>query len=91
MKSVEINGEAIPVREAAKLIKMICDDAREFAGVFHGMNRSIKFRTNWPDEDVFAASEWRSFVAAVRTMYTERLADPVLCFIHSVRRLRHDR
>ena len=76
MKSVDINGEAVPVREAAKLIKMLCDDAREFAGQFHNMNRSIKFRTNWPDEDVFAASEWKSFVAAVRDMYTARLSDP---------------
>src|SRR6185437_12075620 len=55
---------------------MIQKDAHEMAGVFHGMNRSQKFRINWPDEDTFATANWKSFVAAVRQMYSERLGNP---------------
>jgi hypothetical protein len=39
------------------------------------MNRSAKFRANWPNEYEFAESEWRTFVAAVRMMYVARLGD----------------
>ena len=76
-KFININGENIPVREAASLVDMIRQDAIQFAGVFHDMNRSDKFRVNWPDTYLYAESEWKSFVAAVRLMYTERLADPL--------------
>ena len=77
MKTITINGEAIPVREAAKLVKMICDDAKQVAGEFHNMERSDKFRVNWPSETLFAESEWKGFVVAVREMYAARLADPL--------------
>ena len=71
-----INGEEIPKREALKLIRMLCEDAKQVAGEFHNMNRSEKFRANWPSEYDFAESEWKSFVESVRAMYAERLGDP---------------
>ena len=76
MTGIVINGEEIPVSEAQELVRILCNDAEEMAGVFHGMNRSIKFRTNWPNEDDFAASEWKNFIEAVRAMYADRLGDP---------------
>ena len=76
MKAITINGEQISITEAQKLIKMICTDAKQIAGEFHGMERSAKFRANWPDEDLFAESEWKNFVAAARAMYAHRLGDP---------------
>ena len=76
IKTIEVNGEAITVIEAAGLIRMICNDAEQIAGQFHGHNRSEKFRINWPDEDRFVKANWKTFVAAARAMYAERLADP---------------
>ena len=76
MSAVDINGEMVPVSECHSILKMLYSDAKEIAGVFHGMNRSAKFRINWPDETLFAESEWKSFVSAARTMYAERLGDP---------------
>ena len=76
-KFILVNGEQISTKEAAQLVGMIRDDAKEVAGQFHNMNRSEKFRVNWPNEYYFAESEWKSFVEAVRLMYTERLADPL--------------
>lgn len=76
MKYIDINGEKITTKEAATLIRMICNDAKQIAGVFHGMNRSDKFRVNWPDEYKFADANWKTFVEAARAMYAERLADP---------------
>jgi hypothetical protein len=73
---IDINGEHIGVDEAQRLVKMIYNDAYKIAGVFHGMNRSAKFRVNWPDEYKFADANWKTFVTACRQMYTERLADP---------------
>src|ERR1700733_13020738 len=55
---------------------MLCNDAKQIAGLFHGMNRSIRFRANWPDEYLFADANWKTFVVAARAMYAERLADP---------------
>jgi hypothetical protein len=75
-KGLEVNGEMIPVEEVRKHVQMLYNDAREFAGVFHGMERSETFRLNWPDEDVFAAGNWKNFVEPVRMMYAERLGDP---------------
>jgi hypothetical protein len=40
------------------------------------MERSPKFRANWPNEYLFAESEWKNFVVAVREIYLERLRDP---------------
>ena len=76
VNQLEINGEYITVKEAADLVKMLCHDAEQVAGVFHGMNRSEKFRINWPDEDLFVKANWKTFVEAVRQMYAERLGDP---------------
>lgn len=73
---IEINGEQISASEAAKLVRMLCNDAKEIAGVFHGMNRSEKFRKNWPSEYVFADANWKTFVEAARQMYAARLGDP---------------
>lgn len=71
----DINGEWVTTKEAGDLIKMLYNDAKQVAGVFHGMNRSKKFRRNWPNEYLFAESEWKTFVAATRQMYLERLKD----------------
>lgn len=73
---IPVNGEQIPKAEALSLIKMLCDDAKRIAGEFHGMNRSKKFRANWPNEYVFADTQWKSFVEAARAIYAERLNDP---------------
>lgn len=74
--TIEVNGEPIAKSEAMMLIRMICNDAKEIAGVFHGMNRSDKFRANWPSEYVFADANWRNFMEAARAMYAERLGNP---------------
>ena len=75
-QNIIIGDEVISVRSAMGLVKMIQKDAAEMAGVFHGMNRSAKFRANWPDENDFAATNWKSFVASVRQIYSERLGNP---------------
>jgi len=74
-RTIELNGEQISVSEAAKLIQMLYNDAAQVAGEFHGMNRSEKFRINWPDEDLFVKANWKTFVQATREMYTAQLAD----------------
>jgi hypothetical protein len=74
--AIDINGELIGVDEAQRLIRMIYNDSYKFAGEFHGMERSLKFRLNWPDEYRFADANWKNFVAAVRLLYTNQLADP---------------
>ena len=73
---INVNGEKIGRDEYFKIMEMLYHDAREIAGVFHGENRSEKFRLNWPDEDIFVEANWRTFVQAARAMYAERLADP---------------
>lgn len=73
---IEINGERITNKEAADLVRMLCNDAKQIAGEFHGMNRSDKFRLNWPSEYKFADSNWKTFIEPCRQMYAERLADP---------------
>lgn len=73
---IVINGENITKEEAAKLIRMLCEDAKRIAGEFHGMERSAKFRINWPNEYIFAEAEWRNFMEAARAMYAARLGDP---------------
>lgn len=74
-KHVIVAGERLTTKEAADLVKMLCHDAEQIAGEFHGQNRSEKFRANWPDEDVFVKANWKTFVAAARMMYAERLGD----------------
>ncbi len=62
--------------QAIELIRMLCHDAKEIAGEFHNMNRSAKFRRNWPSEYLFADANWKNFLEAARAMYAERLGDP---------------
>lgn len=73
---IEINGERIEKSEALDCVKMLCSDAKKIAGEFHGMNRSAKFRKNWPNEYVFADTNWKSFMEAARTLYAQQLGDP---------------
>ena len=68
-----VNGVRLTVKEAGKRIKVIYDLAKEIAGEFYDMNRSDKFRINWPDQDEFAASEWKSFVESARILLTQML------------------
>ena len=70
---IEINGELVSLYEARSLLRMLVEDARRIAGQFHNMNRSAKFRINWPDEDQFAGSEWRNFIDATHTLYADLL------------------
>jgi hypothetical protein len=74
--AIVINGETIDKDEAQKLLRMIYKDAEKVAGEFHNMNRSAKFRANWPNEYLYAEANWKSFVGAVRQMYAQRLGDP---------------
>lgn len=76
MKKIEVAGELLTTKQCGDLMRMLCHDAEQIAGVFHGENRSDKFRANWPDEDLFVKANWKTFVAAARSMYAERLADP---------------
>ncbi len=75
-KNISIGGEVLSPKAAMNLIASIQYDARQMAGEFHGMKRSDKFRVNWPDENIFVDANWKSFVAPVRAMYAEKLADP---------------
>lgn len=76
MSGIDINGELISESEAEAAIRMLMNDAKRVAGEFHNMNRSAKFWANWPDEDRFAASEWRNFVEAVHQLYAAELGKP---------------
>ena len=75
MKYIEINGENISTKEALDLTRMLYHDASEVAGEFYEMNRSEKFRTNWPNQDRFVATNWKTFVEATRQIYAARLGD----------------
>ena len=77
MTGIVINGELVTTEECTALIKMLYSDAQQVAGVFHGMSRSKKFRKNWPNEYLFAESEWKNFVVAAREMYLDRIKDPL--------------
>lgn len=76
MSGIEINGELISTSEAEAALRMLLNDCKKIAGEFHNLERSEKFRTNWPDEDKFAASEWRNFVEAVHQFYAAQLGKP---------------
>lgn len=73
---IQVSGETLSKHEALGLVRMLCNDAKQIAGVFHGMNRSAKFRRNWPNEYVFADANWKNFMESARAMYAERLGDP---------------
>ncbi len=70
---VLVNGKEISVRDARKRVKLIYDLARNIAGEFHDMERSEKFRANWPSQDEFVKHEWRTFVQAARLMITTNI------------------
>jgi hypothetical protein len=74
---IEINGEQIPVAECNAILKRLFNTAKDIAGEFHNMERSEKFRLNWPDEDQFAESEWKNFVEAAIQLYVAKLVDPL--------------
>lgn len=76
MDKINVAGIEISKSEATALVKMLLKDAEQVAGVFHGMNRSRKFRANWPDEYRFVRANWKSFVEPTRKMYAARLGDP---------------
>lgn len=64
-----VNGEQIPKSKVMELIRMLCNDAKELAGQFHELNRSEKFRENWPNPYVYADCNWRGYVDAVIKAY----------------------
>ncbi len=76
MKTLNVSGQQITTKEAADLVAMLLHDAKEIAGVFYDMNRSMKFRLNWPLQDNFVDANWKNFVEAARGLYAERLGDP---------------
>jgi hypothetical protein len=69
-------GEIVGDKEIAKALDAFEHDCKEFAGQFYDMERSEKFRLDWPDQDRFVESEWRAFVNATRFVYTEALGSP---------------
>jgi hypothetical protein len=73
---IEVSGQSITKTEALELVRMLCNDAKQIAGEFHNMERSAKFRANWPSEYLFADSQWKNFIEAARAMYAARLGDP---------------
>lgn len=72
---ITVGTEVLSRAEAKDLVRMVIDDARQFAGQFHNMERSTRFRANWPNEYLFAESEWRNFVEAVLLLYTQGMRD----------------
>jgi hypothetical protein len=76
MKAIPINGVNLTPKQAGDIVRMLYEDAKQIAGEFHNMERSEKFRINWPNEYDFAESEWKNFIEAARIMYVARLAHP---------------
>lgn len=74
--TIEVNGEQFTSDYVVEVLRLFYNDAKQIAGVFHGMNRSAKFRAAWPDEYKFANSEWKSFIEATRQMYLNKISDP---------------
>ena len=72
-KMIDLGLVQVTPREAKDCVRMLIHDAREFAGQFHGQNRSEKFRLNWPDEYKFARANWKSFVEAAIQTYAHLL------------------
>lgn len=70
---IDLGLVQVSPKEAAGCVRMLIHDAKELAGQFHGLDRSDKFRTNWPDEYKFASSNWKSFVEAVIQTYATLL------------------
>lgn len=75
-KFIDLGLLQVTPKEAADCVKMLINDAKELAGVYHGKNRSAKFRAGWPDERRFASSNWQTFVQAVIEGYANLLGAP---------------
>lgn len=74
--NIVINGEEITADEAMALLKMLYHDAKQIAGEYYDMDRSEKFRINWPDQYKYADANWKTFVVDTRKMYAALLSDP---------------
>lgn len=72
---MNINGEELSPEDVLELKLLVQNEAKQVAGEFHNMNRSEKFRKNWPNEYVFADTQYRNFIAATRLMLTKQLSD----------------
>jgi hypothetical protein len=68
-RMIDLGLVQVTPKEAASCVRMMIQDAKELAGQFHGLDRSEKFRTNWPDEYKFASSNWKTFIEAVIQSY----------------------
>lgn len=75
-EKITIGGEELSEYEASELLEMLIKHARQLAGKFHQLNRSEKFRRNWPDEYLYAEHEWRSHVEATLQVYAQGMSDP---------------
>lgn len=73
---VMVDGDLLEDEEVKRLVKMLENDAYKIAGMFHGMERSKKFRRQWPNEYVYADHNWKHFMVSARAMYADRLGDP---------------
>ena len=71
----DINGEFVSTKEAGELIRSLYKVAEQIAGEMHGKNRSKKFRKNWPNEYLYAASEWKTYVVDARRYALWRIND----------------
>lgn len=72
----DINGRQLSTDEESRLMATFRHDCEQFAGEFYDMNRSDKFRANWPSQDRFATANWKTFSEATRHLYVDRLNDP---------------
>lgn len=75
-KLIDLGLVQVTAKEAKSCVRMMIMDAQEFAGQFHGQDRSEKFRTNWPDEYKFAKANWKSFIEATIQTYAILLGQP---------------
>lgn len=73
---IDLGLVQVTPKEAKSCVRMMIHDAREFAGQFHGQDRSEKFRANWPDEYKFARANWKSFIEAVIQTYAILMGQP---------------
>ena len=73
---MEINGEDLTDTQVEFYRRTFKNDCVKVAGEFHNMNRSKKFRANWPNEYDYADANWKTFVEAVRALYAQQLASP---------------
>lgn len=76
VSKINVGGELLDRDDALEYLRVFYQDAEQIAGEFHGMNRSEKFRINWPDEKIFVKANWRTFLEAARQMYAAALGDP---------------